>query len=120
MRIIVAEDRPEILIGLSKKIRSLVPGAVVLEARDGIPALEMFCEGGADLILTDMSMGLMHGDELIKRVREIDKNVQIFAMSGSAESLKEATQAGANKTYRKPVGLDDSFNADITGVAGVA
>ena len=41
------------------------------EARDGEEALEIYRKSGADLIVTDISMPLMDGIELIRKIRSV-------------------------------------------------
>ena len=87
---------------------------VVLAAHGGEGLVEF--EGGRfDLVLTDILMPTVEGLETIKRLRAIDPEVAIVAMSGGARSLMGATEShpridilkfadafGATRTLQKP------------------
>jgi CheY-like chemotaxis protein len=63
-----------------------------------------------DLIITDLMMPNVDGIELIKRVRaeEAIANVPILIYTAySTETIAPAIEAGANKSFYKPVDLDD-------------
>jgi two-component system cell cycle sensor histidine kinase/response regulator CckA len=62
-------------------------GYTVLEARNGADALRIYeaNEGGIDLVLTDLVMPEMGGQELFERLRARSPNVRVLFMSGYAE-----------------------------------
>ena len=56
---------------------------VVGEASDGASAFDLVCELQPDLLITDMKMPKMDGIQLIKKLRQSQKeNVQIIVLSG--------------------------------------
>ncbi len=63
-----------------------VVGALVPEE-----ALEIFCQGGIDLVLSDLHMPRMDGNELARRMKEIAPEVPILLMSGSVNAFERAT-----------------------------
>lgn len=60
----------------------------VLEASDGLIAYNLFNENKPDFIITDIHLPRMHGMELIRKIRDIDKNIPIIAMSAYSEREK--------------------------------
>ncbi len=61
-------------------------GYRVIEARNGQEALEAFQRHRVDLVITDLIMPVMRGEELARRLREIDPQVKILFSSGYPET----------------------------------
>lgn len=85
--------------------------AIEEEARDGEEALEIYRKSGADLIVTDISMPLMDGIELIRKIRREDDQVYIIALSchSDVEYVKEAMKEGADEYVLKTTLDEDSL-----------
>ena len=68
-------------------------------------ALQKIVDLKPDIIILDLIMDGIGGMEVLKRVREVDKNVGIIMISVSTnESIcKEALEAGADMYITKPV-----------------
>lgn len=56
-------------------------------------ALEFFRRGGIDLVLSDLHMPRMDGNELARRMKEIAPEVPILLMSGSVKVFDRAAHA---------------------------
>jgi PAS domain S-box-containing protein len=63
-------------------------GFEVIEARNGVEAVDLFrsCGAGVDLVILDLTMPLMTGEETLRRLRAIDPNVRVILSSGFNES----------------------------------
>lgn len=70
-------------------------GYRVLTALDSERALEVFREGGIDLVLSDLIMPRMDGNELIRRMKELAPEVPAILISGSVKSFDRANRADA-------------------------
>ena len=88
-------------------------GYAVMTAADGPSALRQFEENGdtVDLVLLDISMPGMTGDQVLCRLREIDPGVPVVISSGysfaaSVEDLV-GTPGGANAFLSKPYTLQE-------------
>jgi len=57
-------------------------GYRILEAANGIEALDLAQAELPDLIITDIIMPLMEGEELIRNLREIKPDIKIIVVSG--------------------------------------
>jgi two-component system cell cycle sensor histidine kinase/response regulator CckA len=91
--ILLAEDEQEVREVAREFLES--GGYTVLEARDGSEALRLAGEhvGEIDLLVSDMIMPGMTGQELARRVRETRKNLHVIFMSGYSEyAAAEAVQ----------------------------
>lgn len=84
-------------------------GAVVTCANNGEDALNKFKDNKYDLIVMDIMMPIMGGYEATRRIRAIDKDVLIFAMSANAfsDDVKKSLSVGMNEHLSKPLVMDD-------------
>ena len=84
-KILLAEDEQEVREVAREFLESA--GYLVLEARDGAEAMRLAAEhkGEIDLLISDMVMPGMTGQELARRVRESRPDLQAIFMSGYSE-----------------------------------
>ena len=84
---------------------------IAADVRDGEEALKVLEEQQIDLIVTDITMPLMDGIELIRKVRRRDKNTYIIALSchDDFEYVKEAMKLGADEYVLKNTLEDDTL-----------
>lgn len=76
---------------------------VVKDAQDGEAALHVLEEEKIDVVITDISMPLMDGIELIRHIREEKENIYIIVLSchDDFEYVKEAMRLGADEYILK-------------------
>jgi signal transduction histidine kinase/CheY-like chemotaxis protein len=103
--ILVVDDKWEnrsVIVNLLEPI-----GFTIVEANDGKEGLETANESKPDAIVTDLVMPVMHGFELIKRLRTSAqfKDIPIIASSASVFETDQykSINAGANAFLPKPV-----------------
>jgi len=79
-------------------------GYEVLEASNGKLGLDSFNKYHPDLVVTDILMPEMEGLETIKKMKAIDPEVPIIAITGSSDSpfMNIALKFGAAKGMYKP------------------
>ncbi len=80
-------------------------GITVLTAEDGKQALKIYQEnrGQVDLILLDMMMPQMSGEETLKLLRDLDDKVRIILSSGfSEQDLQRDMEIRPNAFIQKP------------------
>jgi len=84
-------------------------GYSVLEAEDGIAALEQLAVNRCDLAITDMNMPRMDGLELIKAIRQQHPEVYVIMITafGTPDTEKQALRLGANDYLAKPFDFED-------------
>jgi CheY-like chemotaxis protein len=85
-------------------------GQKVFKAHSGFEALKIFedCKNQIDLVITDMYMPEMNGQELADQLRKIDNHVKVLLSSGGLTDLdeKEIINRGFNGILRKPYSLN--------------
>jgi two-component system response regulator YesN len=76
---------------------------IVAEAENGQKALEIYDQIKPDVILTDIKMPVMNGIDLIKTLKQLDKNFKFFVLSAYEEVsyLKEMLRLGAEDYFQK-------------------
>lgn len=106
-RVMVVDDEENIRDILDNYLDAL--GYEVVTASDGEDALNKFEIGAFDLIISDLLMPTIDGLELLKKVREKDKDVIFLMITGypSIETAVEAIKKGAYDYITKPFHMDD-------------
>jgi len=80
-------------------------GYTTLQASSGEEALDIFSVSKVDMVITDIRMGGMDGFELMKRLKLIDKHLNVIVMTGydSYDTVLKALQSGAYDYMQKPL-----------------
>ena len=94
----------------------------VLTAGDGLDALKQLTpESGIGLIISDMNMPGMSGLELLRTVREANKNIPVIILTGNQE-IKVAIEAmknGANDYILKDENIEHTVAVSVENVMEV-
>jgi DNA-binding NtrC family response regulator len=106
-RVMVVDDEENIRDVLSNYLTSL--GYAVVSANDGEDALNKFKKNSFDLIISDLLMPTIDGLELLKKVRDQDREVIFLMITGypSIETAVEAIKKGAYDYITKPFHMED-------------
>ncbi len=101
--ILIADDNQSELEALSKILSQ--SGYRVLQAEDGEKGLEILKKESVDLLLTDLKMPNMGGEELLKLARMLkpDMEAVIITGQGTIEDAVEAMKKGAYDFIEKPI-----------------
>lgn len=104
--ILIVDDEPDILMLLTTTFR--LAGHEVLEASDGIAALQLLESRRPDLVVTDLRMPRMDGSALISRLRGnlATARIPIIVVSGSPVGGLDA-----DSVHAKPFRADDLVDA---------
>ena len=84
---------------------------IVNDAEDGEEAYNFLRKGKVDVLVTDLSMPVMDGIELIRRIREENREIYIIVLSchDDFEYVKEAMRLGADEYVLKNSLDEDSL-----------
>jgi two-component system, chemotaxis family, chemotaxis protein CheY len=94
--------------GLARRgTRRILEGAGyrVLEAEDGLSALERFALDRPDVVLLDLVMRGMYGLEVLAKLQQLDPNVRVIVVSADIQTSSRdmVREAGAAAFLNKPV-----------------
>jgi two-component system chemotaxis response regulator CheY len=106
-RILVVDDS-----GLARRrARTILEGAgfEVLEAEDGMAAIESYFMAKPDLVLLDLVMKGMYGLDVLSKLRELDPAAKVIVVSADVQTSSHdmVTDAGASGFVIKPFEPDE-------------
>ena len=124
MKILLVDDSRTIR-NIQKKTFAQLGHTDILEAGDGVEALEQLGQARPDLVLIDWNMPNMDGITLVRKIRETDKALPLIMCTTEAEKSRviEAIQAGVNNYLVKPFTPDtlkEKVEATIAKVGAAA
>lgn len=112
-RLLVVDDEPSLLEYYREALSGA--GAEVTVAANGQEALEAFTAApeGFDLVLTDLGLPGMDGQQLVAKIREIDRDIPIILCTGNDERLTTELREGLGiaEVLIKPVLLPELAEA---------
>jgi two-component system chemotaxis response regulator CheY len=105
-RVLVVDDS-----GLARRrARAILEGAgyEVLEAEDGMAALERYFVSKPDIVLLDLVMKGMYGLDVLSKLREMDPSAKVIVVSADVQQSSRdlVTAAGASGFLVKPLDGD--------------
>ena len=103
----IADDEPFLVRFLSFALKK--EGYEVLVALDGQDAFEKIMSFRPDLVLLDLRLPLLHGFELLRRIKSDTrlKDTCIILFTANEEDQNKVLAAGANLMMTKPFSLKD-------------
>jgi DNA-binding NtrC family response regulator len=102
-KILISDDEKNICEGLAEYLR--MEGYDVVTAHDGEAAYKRYQQGDIDLVITDLRMPKMTGEELLKRVKAETPGVAVIVLTGhgTVGDAVTAMRNGAWDFLTKPV-----------------
>lgn len=121
-RIMVVDDERMLLILAGELLREA--GYAVVTAQSGFECLDLFRASPRhfDLVLLDLSMPLMDGEETFQRLRGLRADVRVMLCTGfvQQERLKDMLNAGLCGFIQKPIGSEQYLKAVRTALQDAA
>lgn len=104
--VLIADDERNIREGLAEALR--LEGYDVALAADGEEALRTVEEGRIDLVVTDLRMPKISGNEVLKRIAGSYPGMPVIVLTGhgTIEDAVDSMRVGAFDFITKPVNLD--------------
>lgn len=90
-KVLVVDDSEGFRFIVSELLKQRVPNVDIVEADDGSQGLEILekYDYDFDVIVTDLQMPIMDGEEFVKNLRFVDKLVPVFLISGWTAGVKD-------------------------------
>ncbi len=95
-------------------------GCHVVEAEDGLTAIERYYLEKPDVVMLDLVMRGMYGLDVLQKLRELDASARVIVVSADIQSSSHdlAEQAGAKAFINKPFDKAEILVALDTALAG--
>lgn len=113
IRILLVDDHPVILEGLSALLARAQGIEVVARAETGAAAVQAYAQHRPDVVLLDLGLPDIGGIEVIDRIRRIDARARVLVLtlrSGSMD-VQRAVQAGCRGYLLKNARREELLNA---------
>ncbi|MBI2413330.1 MAG: sigma-54-dependent Fis family transcriptional regulator [Deltaproteobacteria bacterium] len=106
-KILITDDDVDLRELLTEAVKNW--GYTVSVAKDGDEALRKLRMERYDIVITDLMMPGMDGLALLKRIKELDREILVIIITGYAtiETAVKAIEAGAYDYIAKPFRLDE-------------
>ncbi|MBR1622323.1 MAG: response regulator [Pseudobutyrivibrio sp.] len=103
-KILVCDDSVLARKQLMDAVKEIATGAVFIEGKNGVEAVDLYKSEKPDLVFMDIVMPEKDGTIALSEIREFDNEAVIIIVSsvGTQEQLKKAIQLGAKDFIQKP------------------
>ena len=104
--ILIIDDEKNIRSGLADSLE--LEGYNTFTAENGKLGLERFSKGDIDLVITDLRMPEITGEDVLKKITSENPGLPVIVLTGhgSIDSAVEAMRNGAYDFLTKPLNLD--------------
>ncbi|MDI7259202.1 MAG: response regulator [Thermodesulfobacteriota bacterium] len=115
-KILVIDDTVEV-IEITKQILNL-KGFEVVTALDGRTGIEKVLSESPELVVLDLKLPDIPGEEILKRIKEIDENIAVIIITGfgSEQLAVDLMKAGAIDFLSKPFEPESFLSAVINAL----
>jgi two-component system, sensor histidine kinase and response regulator len=113
LTLLYVEDEKVTRDAVSSMVARKFPQLVVRTAEDGAQGLQLFRELGADLVITDMKMPVMHGIDMARLILAEQKGTPVIVTSahGDMEYFIDSIEIGISRYVMKPIEVQKLFSA---------
>ncbi|GAB7078804.1 sigma-54-dependent transcriptional regulator [Megalodesulfovibrio paquesii] len=110
-RILIVDDDSDFTHGLARLLAGGFPEVEIALAGNGAQALGLLAAKSTDLLLSDLRMPGMDGQELLHQALELEPGLTVVLLTGhgSVETAVAALKAGAYDFLTKPVDREELF-----------
>lgn len=105
-RVLVADDSETMRMFILFHLIKTLPGVQIIEAVNGLDAIEKLKNRDVDLILTDMNMPELDGAGIIRAVRNVFNRktpIIIITTKGEQKDRERGMELGADAYITKPL-----------------
>lgn len=112
-KIAIIEDEPAVAHLLERIIRANFPQVPVVAFDDPFEALPVIEEQRYNIVITDIHLPNLHGDDLIRRLNELKQGIQTIVLTGDETMVIALTcfRLGARFFINKPLNKEKLFIA---------
>jgi chemotaxis response regulator CheB len=85
LKILIVDDSKLARMGVIKSLNKIEPSAELLQACNGLEAVEIFKLESPDVVFLDLTMPVMDGFEALKEIIAINANAQVIVISADIQ-----------------------------------
>ena len=117
IKLLLIEDDVDLSYIMKSGLEDVIGGYEVDVALNGEEGLEHYQSFTPDIIVSDIEMPVMDGFEMVKRIRQKDRDIPIVFTTGKTDSkdVIAGYEAGADNYIKKPF-TPDELNAHIAAL----
>lgn len=107
MRVLIIEDEPELARHITRALTR--HGHSASARHDGATGLQAALDDPPDLVVLDLNLPGLHGDQVLQRLREAQSPARIIILTarGSVEDRVKGLKSGADDYLAKPFSMDE-------------
>lgn len=116
LKLLYVEDDKDISANVEKLIKKIFVNVDV--RKNGLLGLEAYTENRHDIVITDISMPIMDGIEMIRKIKMLnsDQNIIVTSAHNDMEYLLKLIEMGIDKFIMKPININH-FLSSISKIA---
>lgn len=105
VKILVVDDSKLARLSLIKTLKEFEPTAEILEAENGLIAVELFQTQAPEAVFLDLTMPVMDGYEALEKIVQINPKAQVVIVSADiqTQAKERVLQMGAKMMVPKPI-----------------
>lgn len=117
-RVVVADDEPHVRAFVAGMVRTL-GGEVVAEAADGVEAVELAGRLRPDVVILDINMPRLRGEEVLARILAAEPGARVVMMTAedTVDSVQRCLDRGARHYVLKGCPAEELY-ALFSGIWG--
>ena len=100
--VIIADDEVSIRALIVRVVAHTYDGVIISAVSDGLDALAIYQQRGADLVITNQEMLVLSGLSLIERLRVLSTTLPIIMVSAHQSIEPQARAVGVTNFLLKP------------------
>jgi DNA-binding response OmpR family regulator len=107
IKILLAEDEPALALIIKESLETR--NFIVLHAKNGKEAFDVFVAENPDILVLDVMMPIKDGFSLAKDIRKMDKKVPIIFLTAKSQTqdVVEGFTIGGNDYLKKPFSMEE-------------
>jgi CheY-like chemotaxis protein/HPt (histidine-containing phosphotransfer) domain-containing protein/anti-sigma regulatory factor (Ser/Thr protein kinase) len=114
LNFLLVDDNPVNMLLAKTIVKSIVPSAIILEAKNGETAVALFAKNKPDMVFMDIQMPEMSGFEASKIIRKLETTTKTTIIALTAGTVlgeyERCLEAGMDDYLSKPIVVADIAN----------
>jgi DNA-binding NarL/FixJ family response regulator len=114
IRVLIVDDNPHSRKGLCALLSTQIKLCAIIEAKNGLEAIDAVEHHPLDLIVMDLQMPEMNGTDAIRQIKQSHPHLPVLALTLYPDYREEAMEAGADSFLVKGCSSDELLHTIMT------